>query len=183
MDILALYREAGALLEGHFLLRSGRHSPTFLQSTTLMQHPHLAEQVAQALANQFRHQRVGFVIGPAMGGVVLAFLVARALGARALFAEKQPQGGMEVRPGLEIAPGEPFLAVEDVLTTGGSVLQAIEAAQRRGGVCVGAGALIDRSQGQAQLGVPLRSVAQMAVAAYDPEHCPLCQAGQPLQEV
>jgi orotate phosphoribosyltransferase len=183
MDILALYRQAGALLEGHFLLRSGRHSPTFLQSTTLMQHPLLAEQVAQALADQFRQQRIGFVIGPAMGGVVLAFLVARALGARALFAEKRPQGGMEVREGLEIAQGEPFLAVEDVLTTGGSVLQAIEAAQRRGGVCVGVGALIDRSQGQAQLGVPLRSVTQLEVASYQPDQCPLCQAGQPLQEV
>lgn len=182
VDILELYRTTGALLEGHFLLRSGRHSPKFLQSATLLQHPLCAEAVGQALAKLFE-ERVDFVIGPAMGGVLLSFVTAKALGARALFAEKDGQGGMRIREGLTIHPGERFLAVEDVVTTGGSVQQTIRVAERKGGRCVGVGAIVDRSAGRAEFGVPFRALLQLDFPTYTPESCPLCQRGVPLREV
>lgn len=183
VDVLQMYRETGALLEGHFLLRSGRHSPMFLQSTTLLQHPLYAEAVGEGIAGLFEDLEVDFVIGPAMGGVVLAFVTAKHLGSRALFAEKEPQGGMYVRAGLTIRPGEKFLAVEDVITTGGSVKRAIEAARARGAECVAVGAIVDRSGGQADFGVPLRVLTALEFPTYAAAECPLCQAGVPLQEV
>lgn len=178
-----MYRETGALLEGHFLLRSGRHSPKFLQSTTLMQHPLYAEAMGEGIAGLFEDLDVDFVIGPAMGGVVLAFVTAKHLGTRALFAEKEPQGGMYVREGLTIHPGEKFLAVEDVITTGGSVQRAIAAARAKGAECIAVGAIVDRSGGQADFGVPFRALTTLEFPTYDPADCPLCKAGVPLQEV
>ncbi|RDI95309.1 orotate phosphoribosyltransferase [Meiothermus sp. QL-1] len=183
MDVLELYRKTGALLEGHFLLRSGRHSPRFLQSTTLLQHPLYAEAVGQALAGLFEELSVDFVVGPAMGGVVLAFVTAKALGARALFAEKDGMGGMRVREGLTIHPGERFLAVEDVVTTGASVQQAIRAAEAKGARCVAVGAIVDRSGGRAEFGVPFRALLELDFPTYAPASCPLCQRGIPLEEV
>lgn len=178
-----MYQDTGAYLEGHFLLRSGRHSPRFLQSTTLMQHPLYAEAVGQALAGLFEDQELDFVIGPAMGGVVLAFVTAKHLGVRALFAEKDGQGGMTVREGLSLGPGQRFLAVEDVVTSGGSVKRAIDAAQARGAVCVGVGAIVDRSAGQANFAVPFKALLTLNFPTYAPDDCPLCQAGIALQEV
>jgi orotate phosphoribosyltransferase len=183
VDVLELYRKTGALLEGHFLLRSGRHSPFFLQSAALLQHPLYAEAVGEAIAKRFEEEAFDFVIGPAIGGVVLSFVVARAAGARAVFAEKTPYGGMTIRPGLEVGPGDRFLAVEDVVTTGGSLRRAIEAARARGAVPVAAAAIIDRSGGTAGFGVPFEALATLQVPAYEPEDCPLCRAGVPLEEV
>jgi len=182
VDVLALYRETGALLEGHFLLRSGRHSPVFLQTAALLQHPLYAEAIGEKLAAFFEDEQVDFVIGPAIGGVVLSFVVARALGARALFAEKGPEG-MFIRPGLTVAPGDRFVAVEDVVTTGGSLERALQAARRAGGTPVGAAAIIDRSGGSASFGVPFYSLAGLEAPAYEPAACPLCRAGVPLEEV
>ncbi|MEN2981663.1 MAG: orotate phosphoribosyltransferase [Thermus sp.] len=183
MEVLDLYRRTGALLEGHFLLRSGLHSPLFLQSAALLQHPLYAEAVGEALGRRFEEERVDFVIGPALGGVVLAFVVAKALGARALFAEKDGQGGMTLRKGLTVNPGDRFLAVEDVVTTGESVRKAIRAAEARGGVLVGVGAIVDRSGGGAAFGVPFQALLRLEVPQYAPEACPLCRAGVPLEEV
>ncbi len=183
VDVLKLYQETGALLEGHFLLRSGRHSPRFLQSVTLLQHPFYAEAVGQALGNLFEELKLDFVIGPAMGGVVLAFVTAKALGVRALFAEKDGQGGMYIREGLSVHPGERFLAVEDVVTTGGSVQKTIQAAQAKGAHCLAVGAIVDRSGGRSEFGVPFRALAQLDFPTYAPASCPLCQRGLPLQEV
>ena len=118
-----------------------------------------------------------------MGGVVLAFVTARALGARALFAEKDGTGGMFIREGLTVRPGDRFLAVEDVVTTGGSVRRAIAAAEAKGAQLVGVGAIIDRSGGQAAFGVPFRALATLEFPTYAPEACPLCAAGVPLEEV
>lgn len=182
MDVLKLYKETGALLEGHFLLRSGLHSPMFLQSTTLLQHPIYAEAVGEALGELFEDLELDFVIGPAMGAVVLAFVSAKALGVRALFAEKDAQGGMLVREGLTINPGERFLAVEDVVTTGGSVGRAIRAAEGKGAKCVAVGAIIDRSQ-KADFGVPFKAITRLSFPTYEPQNCPLCARGLPLQEV
>lgn len=183
MDVLDLYRQTGALLEGHFLLRSGRHSPTFLQTSTLMQHPRQAMAVGQAIGALWADLKVDFVIGPALGGVTLAFVVAHAMGVRASFAEKDGTGGMYVRQGLDIGAGERFLAVEDVITTGGSVLRAIKAAEAKGAHCVAVGAIIDRSAGQAHFAAPLRTLTQLAFPTHAPDDCPLCRAGIELQEV
>ena len=172
MDVLELYRRTGALLEGHFLLRSGLHSPIFLQSAALLQHPLYAEAVGEALGKLFEDEKVDFVIGPALGGVVLSFVVAKALGARAL-----------LRRGLTVNPGDRFLAVEDVVTTGESVRKAIRAAEARGGVLVGVGAIVDRSRGEADFGVPFRALLKLEVPQYLPEACPLCRDGVPLEEV
>jgi len=182
VDVLKLYRETAAYLEGHFLLRSGLHSPKFLQSTTLMQHPIYAEAIGEALGELFDDLDLDFVIGPAMGGVVLAFVTAKALGVRALFAEKEGEGQMGIREGLTLHPGERFLAVEDVVTTGGSVQRAIRAAEAKGARCVAVGAIIDRSQG-VDFGVPFRALTRLEFPTYAPEDCPLCSQGVPLQEV
>ncbi len=183
MDILSLYRETGALLEGHFLLRSGRHAGHFLQSTTVLQHPLYAEAIGEQLAQSFENLKVDFVIGPAMGGVVLAFVVARALGVRALFAEKAAEGGMFVREGLTVRPGERFLVVEDVLTTGSSALRTAQAAGRRGAELAALGAIIDRSNSRTTFDVPYRSLLKAGFPSFEPSGCPLCQEGLKLEEV
>ncbi|MER3537203.1 MAG: orotate phosphoribosyltransferase [Thermus sp.] len=182
MDILELYKKTGAFLEGHFVLRSGLHSPYFLQSTALLQHPLYAEAVGEALARQFEDERVDFVLGPAIGGVVLSFVTAKALGARALFAEKDGQGGMFIRRGFTVNEGDRFIAVEDVVTTGESVRKAIRAAQALGAVPVGVGAIVHRGSG-VEFGVPFRFLLALEAPLYPPEACPLCRAGVALEEV
>lgn len=178
MDVLNLYQRTGGFLEGHFLLASGRHSPKFLQSTTVMQHPEHAEALGAALAAKFGDLKPDFVLGPAMGGVILAHTVARALRCRAIFAEKF-SNRMIIRDAFKIAPGERFVAVEDVITTGGSLRKAIRAAEDEGAECVDVGCLIDR------LGSPLapRALVSLEFPSYTPNECPLCRAGVPLEEV
>jgi len=187
MDVLALYREAGAYHEGHFLLASGRHSPKFLQSTTLLQYPHLTERIGQALAGALREAGLSAptVVGPAMGGVVLAYEVARHLpGARAIFAEKDGVGGMKVREAFTVAPGEAFVAVEDVLTTGGSVLKAVRAVEALGGRCVAIACIVDRRREEGPLeGYPLVSLTRLTFDTYAPDEVPEWLARVPLQEI
>ena len=180
VNVLNLYKEAGGYLNGHFLLASGQHSPKFLQSTTVLQHPDKAEQIGKALAAQFG-EPPDFVIGPAMGGVVLAFVVAQALGCRALFAEKDGQGGMTIREAFEIAPGSRFVAVEDVVTTGGSLQKAIDATAAQGAECVGVGCVIDRRQSTS--GLDIKALTRLEFDTYPPDDCPLCAEGIPLEEV
>jgi orotate phosphoribosyltransferase len=184
MQVLDLYRQQNAYLEGHFLLASGMHTPTFLQSTRVFQYPPHAEAIGCALACLFAdvtaEHEIDFVIGPAMGGVVLAHAVARALGVRALFAEKDDRGGMSVRSAFEICAGERFLAVEDVITTGASLKKAIAAAERHGAVCCGVGCVIDRGLSEFS---GLRSLARLEFPTYAPDECPLCREGVPLEEV
>ncbi len=178
MDVLDLYRQSGGFLEGHFLLASGRHSPKFLQSTTVFQYPERAEALGAALAAKFRGLNPDFVLGPAMGGVILAHTVARALGCRAIFAEKFSKG-MIIRDAFKVTPGERFLAVEDVITTGGSLRKAIRAAEGEGAECADVGCIIDR------LGSPLapRSLLSLEFPTYDPGECPLCRDGVALEDV
>jgi len=179
MDVLALYRETGAYLEGHFLLASGRHSPKFLQSTTLMQYPEHAEALGAALAAKFEGLRPDFVLGPAMGGVILSHTVAKALGCRALFAEKMGKSHMMVRDAFKVRPGERFIAVEDVITTGGSLKKAIRAAEGEGAECVEVGCIVDRLQSN----LAPRSLLSLEFPSYAPGECPLCRQGVPLEEV
>lgn len=191
MDVLALYQQAGAYHEGHFLLASGRHSPKFLQSTTLLQYPHLTEQVGQALAERLMAAGVqaDFLIGPAMGGVTLAYETARhyrsATGRpRAIFAEKDGQGGMKIREAFTVGEGEPFIAVEDVLTTGGSVLKAVRAAEQAGGRCVAIACIVDRRAKEGPLeGYPLVSLTRLVFDTYPPDEVPGWLSAIPLREI
>ncbi len=182
MDVLNLYRETGAYLEGHFLLASGRHSPKFLQSTTVLQYPQHAEAVGSALAQSFDKTLddvPAFVLGPAMGGVVLAHTVAKALGCRALFAEKDGMGGMKIREAFEIVQGEIFVAVEDVVTTGGSLRKSIHAAEAKGGTCVGVGCIIDRGTSN----MTLTALQTLSFPTYPADDCSLCAQGVPLEDI
>jgi len=182
VEVLELYKEAGGYLEGHFLLASGRHSPKFLQSTTVMQYTDKAEAIGQAIAEKF-DEVPDFVIGPAMGGVTLAFVVARALGCRAIFAEKDGAGGMTIREAFEIKEDERFIAVEDVVTTGGSLLKAISAVEAAGAQCHGIGCIIDRRSDEQREALEMRSLTSLQFPTYEADNCPLCDAGITLEDV
>jgi len=177
--ILQLFRDHAALLEGHFVLSSGLHSDRYLQCALVLQHPALAERLGAALAEKLSYLQTSapsVVDAPALGGVIVAHEVARALGARALFTERQ-DGVMTLRRGFTIAPGEPVLVVEDVITTGGSTRETMRAVEAAGGRVVCAGALIDRSGGAVALGVPQATLVTLTVQTYDPADCPMCKAG------
>ena len=180
--VLDVFRRVGALLDGHFRLTSGLHSSGYLQCALVLQHPREAEALGEAIANQVRMQDVEAVLSPALGGIVIGHEVARALGVRALFAERQ-DGGLTLRRGFSFAPGERVLVVEDVVTTGGSTRETIEVARAAGATVVGAASIIDRSGGAVNsqpLDVPYTALAPISVPTYAPESCPLCAAGQPV---
>ncbi|MGQ4809459.1 Orotate phosphoribosyltransferase [Candidatus Entotheonellaceae bacterium PAL068K] len=174
--VLQLLRATGALLEGHFLLTSGLHSAGYVQCARVLQYPQHAEALGQWIAEGFRHTPIDVVLSPAIGGIVIGQEVARALGIRALFGERQ-QGVMSLRRGLELTPGERVLVVEDVTTTGGSVREVIHLAQERHGVVAGVGTLLDRSGEQIDFAVPQQSLATLHMPYYPPDTCPLCQQG------
>ena len=175
-EILDVYEKTGALLSGHFLLSSGLHSDRYLQSALVLQQPAIATKICAALADHFRDTKIDLVIAPALGGVFVSHETARALNVRALFAERV-NGELTLRRGFTINAGERVLVVEDVITTGKSTRETIEVVRKAGGVVVAAGALIDRSGGKAELGVPYRSLVTLDVPTYQPEACPLCRAG------
>lgn len=174
--VLEIYKKTGALLTGHFLLSSGLHSEKYLQSALVLQQPDIATKLCSALAEKFRNSRIEVVIAPALGGVFVSHETARALGVRALFAERV-NGELSLRRGFTIKPGERVLVVEDVITTGKSTKETIEVVKKAGGAVVAAGSLIDRSGGKADLGVPYQSLVTLDVPTYTPETCPLCKAG------
>jgi orotate phosphoribosyltransferase len=176
---LALFRRAGALLEGHFRLTSGLHSNGYLQSALVLQHPADAGALGAALASKVASWRPDVVLSPALGGVIIGHEVARALMVRALFAERA-DGNLTLRRGFALKRGERVLIVEDVVTTGGSTRETIDVATASGAQVVGATALIDRSGGAAQLGVPFEALARLALPTYEPAGCPLCGQGLPV---
>jgi len=179
-DILEEFREAGALLEGHFLLSSGLHSPRYLQCALVLQDPNRAERLCRRLAERLQSRAVDVVVGPALGAVVVAYELARALGARGIFAERQ-DGRMTLRRGFAIEPGEKVLLVEDVMTTGGSLREVLEVVRHAGAEVAGVAALVDRTSGRdPALGTPLVSAVRLDVPAYPPDECPLCREGVPL---
>jgi orotate phosphoribosyltransferase len=175
-EVLDVYRKTGALLTGHFLLSSGLHSDQYLQSALVLQQPDLATRLCAALAAFFKAQKIDVVIAPALGGVFVSHETARALGVRALFAERV-NGELTLRRGFTIKPGERVLVVEDVITTGKSTRETIEVVNRTGGMVIAAGSLIDRSGGKADLGVPYRSLVTLDVPTYQPDACPMCKSG------
>lgn len=178
--ILDRFREAGALLDGHFLLSSGRHSPVYLQCALVLQHPDLAEDLCGRLARPFADEGVETVLAPAIGGIVAAHEVARALGARAVFAERVA-GRMTLRRGFGLGQGERVLLLEDVVTTGGSLREVQRLAREAGAEVVAVAALVDRTGGaDAGFGMPLTALARLEAPTYDPEDCPQCRQGLPL---
>lgn len=176
-----LLRKTGVIMEGHFQLTSGKHSELFLQCSKLLQHPRHTTEVCRLMAEPFREAGVATVVGPAMGGVILSYETARALGARALYAEKQGET-MLFRRGFKLAAGERVLVVEDAVTTGGSVQKVLELLRACRAEIVGVTMIVDRSAGRVDFGVPTTALLTMNVEAYDPAGCPLCRKGLPLQK-
>ena len=178
-EVLTIFRESGALLDGHFRLSSGLHSPGYLQCALVLQHPREAEALGAALAALIRPLGVQTVLSPALGGIVIGQEVGRALGVRAIFAERQ-EGTLSLRRGFALDPGERVLVVEDVVTTGGSTRETMDVARAAGAVVVGACAIVDRSGGKQGLDVPFHALLPMDVKAYKEDECPLCKAGLPV---
>ncbi len=177
-EILNIFREHSALLEGHFILSSGRHSDRYIQCALVLQHPRVAEQLCIELSPRLGRLGAKTVVAPALGGVIVAHEVARALGLRALFTERQ-NGEMTLRRGFRLDQGEPVLVVEDVITTGKSTRETADCVEDAGGKVVGIGALIDRSGGKVEFDHPMAALVTMNVETYDPDDCPLCKAGKP----
>ncbi|HVD91191.1 MAG TPA: orotate phosphoribosyltransferase [Vicinamibacterales bacterium] len=178
-DVLDLFRQSGALLEGHFRLSSGLHSDRYLQSALVLQHPDYAEQLGRALAARLEHLQPTAILSPALGGIVIGQEVGRAMKIRALFAERQ-DGVLTLRRGFTLAPSDRVVVVEDVITTGGSTRETVEVATAAGAQVMGAAAIIDRGGDPGRLEIPLQALVRMAVAAYPPESCPLCAGGIPV---
>jgi len=173
---LQLFRETDALLEGHFQLTSGLHSPQYFQCAKVLQYPQRAEKLCRLAQQNFAQQKIDLVIAPAVGGIIVAHEVGRLLQTRVLFAERQ-EGKMSLRRGFQIAAGEKILVCEDVVTTGGSVQEVINLVREAGGEVVGVFCIVDRSNGKANFGVPLLSTLQLSPETYQPENCPLCAKG------
>ena len=177
-EVLEIFRRTGALLEGHFVLTSGLHSPRYLQCALVLQHPQESETLARAIASRFASDRIETVAAPAIGGIVIGYEVARALGARSVWTERE-EGRMTLRRGFTVRPGETVLVVEDVVTTGGSTRETVDALRAAGARVVAAASIIDRSGGRAEVGVPRFALATLDVPALAPAACPACQRGEP----
>lgn len=175
-EVLEILRKTEAMLEGHFLLTSGRHSDKYIQCAKVFQYPEYAEMFSKQLAEAFKDDDIDVVVGPAIGGIVFAYEVGRQLGVRAIFAERE-NGIMTLRRGFYIKEGENVLVVEDVTTTGGSVKEVIEVVKNCGGNVVGVGSLVDRSNGTVDFGVKFVPIVTLDVKSYEPQECPLCKQG------
>ena len=175
-EVIERFKQTGALLEGHFILTSGLHSTLYLQCALLLQHPAEAARFGSAIADHYRDQQIETVAAPAIGGIIIGYEVARALGARFIWTERE-EGTMTLRRGFTVRPAESVLVVEDVITTGGSTRETVEALQRAGARIVGAASIIDRSSGRADVGVPRTALATLDVPSIAPAACPLCAQG------
>jgi orotate phosphoribosyltransferase len=177
--VLNLFRSSGALLEGHFTLSSGLHSTGYLQCALVLQHPAHAEALGRALAPVLKDARATVVLSPALGGLIIGHEVARALGVRAMFAERQ-ESVLTLRRGFSLDAADRVVVIEDVVTTGGSTRETMAVARAAGATVVAAGAIIDRSGGDQGLDVPFHALVTLSLPTYQPDSCPLCAAGQPV---
>jgi len=187
--VLGLFQQTGAYLSGHFRLTSGLHSPNYLQSALVMQHPAHAETLGREMAARISalvaqkndgSKKIDLVISPALGGLIIGHETARSLGVRFLFTERDADRKMSLRRGFVLQPGEVAVVVEDVITTGGSTREVIDIVRMYGAEPVAAGSIIDRSGGAVDLGIPRVALETLHVTAYDPAVCPLCAAGEPV---
>ncbi len=184
IPVLELFQETGAYLKGHFRLTSGLHSPEYLQCALVLQHPRHAETLGKALGEGLKglygERKIDTVVSPAMGGLIIGHELARAIGARHIFTERDDERKMTLRRGFQVQPGETIVVIEDVITTGGSSAEVVELLQAAGAEVVAAGSIIDRSGGRADLGVPRTALVTLNVVSWEPAACPLCAAGQPV---
>jgi orotate phosphoribosyltransferase len=179
-EVLQIFRDTRALLDGHFVLRSGLHSYQYFQCAMVLQHPRIAGQLCGDLAVKLKNAGAQVVISPALGGLFVGHEVARALDVRHIFVEKNSAGKLELRRSFHVARGEKVLVVEDVVTKGGRVQETLDIVHALGGEVVGVGTLVDRSGGKVGFGVPLESLLRLSIDTFDPATCPLCQAGAPV---
>lgn len=183
--VMELFERTGAYLRGHFRLTSGLHSGEYLQCAKVLAHPAYAELLGEGLAEKVRDLlpriSVSTVVSPAIGGIIIGHEVARAFRARALFTERDGASNeMTLRRGFEVAPGEPVVVVEDVITTGGSTKDVIRVLEESGAHVLAAGSIIDRSNGRVDLGLPRAALEMLDPITYDPNDCPLCRRGIPV---
>lgn len=176
-QVLAILKEREAVLEGHFLLTSGRHSDRYVQCAKLFQYADTSEIICKELAEKFAGEKIDVVVGPALGGVIMAYEMGRQLGVRNIFAERE-NGNMTLRRGFKVEKGERVLVCEDVVTTGGSVKEVIALLSDMGAEIVGVGSVVDRSNGKVDFGVPFHAVLSMEVTSYEADNCPLCREGK-----
>jgi orotate phosphoribosyltransferase len=177
--VLSLFRKSGALLEGHFKLSSGLHSDKYLQSALVLQYPEFAAALGESVAARTRHLGATVVLSPALGGIVIGQETGRALGVRAIFAERQ-EGRLALRRGFSLAPEDRVLVVEDVITTGGSTQETVDVATAAGATVIGAAAIINRGKSEGRLGLPFYALVNMEVPVFQPDACPLCAKGDPV---
>jgi len=176
-EVLKVFYDSGALMEGHFLLTSGLHSDQYMQCARVLQYPQYTEKLAREMANKFRDDNIELVIGPAMGGIIVAYEVARQLGVPALFTERL-DGEMVLRRGFMMDAGQRVLVVEDVVTTGGSVREVMNVVNKFGAQVIGVGVLVDRSNGTVDFGVKQEAVLTMDISSWPADDCPLCARGK-----
>ncbi|MBN2879464.1 MAG: orotate phosphoribosyltransferase [Clostridia bacterium] len=179
--VLKIFEEIKVIQKGHFLLTSGRHSDTYMQCARLFEYPEYSEKIASDIAEAFKDDHIDVVIGPAMGGIILSYEVARKLNARNIFAERT-DGIMSIRRGFDMAPGQNILIVEDVVTTGGSVFEVIELVKETGANISGVGLVVDRSNGKVDFGYKQHAVLTTEVISYDANECPICSTDIPLKK-
>ena len=177
--VIDILRECGSLLEGHFLLSSGKHSDRYCQCAKLLQSPDKAAQALRYIVDQVRDLGVDLVVGPAMGGVVVAYEIARQLGVPGIFTERE-NNIMTLRRGFEVQPGQRVLVTEDVITTGKSTMETVKVLEEQGGSVVGVTAIVDRSGGNTPFTFPLYSATTLTIQAYSPDDCPLCRQNIPV---
>ena len=182
IDVLCLLQEHGAILEGHFVMPSGFHSQTYIQTSLLMQHPHLAQRIAGALSDKFT-KRVDVIMALTPSDSVLAQEVARVRGARAIFASRGEDGNMILKHNFMIKEGEQVLIVDDVAVSGRKINKAIELVSKLGGEVVGVGVIVDRSMGYLPLSVPLRALLSYPMQTFTAKECPLCAAKIPVNQL
>ncbi|MEK6278833.1 MAG: orotate phosphoribosyltransferase [Acidobacteriota bacterium] len=178
-EVIEKFRNTGALLEGHFILTSGLHSSVYLQCALVLQHPREAEELGRSIARHFRDKTIQVVAAPAIGGLVIGHEVAKALGARFIWTERE-NGSMTLRRGFSVSPGERTVVVEDVVTTGGSTRETIESLKAAGAEVVWAASIIDRSSGKADVGIPRIALATLDVPSVDAAVCEACKRGEPV---
>ena len=177
-EVMKIFEQTHAVMHGHFLLTSGLHSPTYVEKFNVLQHPRYTEKLCKELAERYINDKVELVVGPMTGGILLSYEVGKNLGTRAIFTERV-DGKMTFKRGFHIEPGTRVLVVEDIVTTGGSVVEVLNAVKEQGGIPVGVGLLVDRSGGKVNFGIRTEALLHLNVENNKPEECPLCKEGKP----